>query len=85
MYSNIGGKIKVLAVVYAILLTLWSIIRGMQWLSQEYYIEGVLFIILGPIVSWASSLMVYGFGELIEMTTETRDTLYAIRHKDDMK
>ena len=74
-FNNIGKKIKILAVVSAI-------IAGILWVSVgikqcalaqklgEYganYLESGLFcIIVGPIISWVSCFVLYGFGQLVE-------------------
>ena len=70
MYGNIGGKIKGLAVALFCLGAILSILYGISMAaSSEYMIFiGLLIIILGPIVAWISSWLLYGFGELIEKT-----------------
>jgi hypothetical protein len=86
MYSNIGGKIKKLAVIIAILMAAGSVISGIIVLSQGYgAAAGVINIILGPIIAWVLSLTIYGFGELIEHTTEIRNTLYTINRREEKK
>lgn len=75
MFSNIGGKIKVLAKIIAWFGVICSAIVGafLICISQSSDILksigfGVLF--GGSIISWISSWFMYGFGELIEKTTE---------------
>lgn len=68
MYNNIGGKIKVLAklgfIVEAIILVLAGI--GLMVSTEEMLITGLIVMVVGPIISWVSSWLLYGFGELID-------------------
>ena len=68
-FENIGGKIKTLAVILTILGVAASIIFGFYMLSENA-ITGLLIALIGSLVSWISSFFMYGFGELIEKTTE---------------
>ncbi|MBR5473283.1 MAG: hypothetical protein IKU82_04775 [Clostridia bacterium] len=91
MYSNIGGKIKGLAIatfiVEAIMAVLsgavcvlgglFSLIDGLtgyySYFDEEMILVmlmGLAVIVIGPIIAWVSSWMLYGFGELISKTTE---------------
>lgn len=78
MFENVGGSIKVLAKVLCCLGIIGSIIAGIVTVSQasntnyngEFYkILGYIFVIVGPILSWISTLLLYGFGELVENST----------------
>lgn len=75
MYSNIGGKIKGLAKAIFIIQTIATVIMGLvfiangldsYYLGDEAVITGVLLMIIGPLVAWISSWLLYGFGELID-------------------
>ena len=69
MYDNIGGKIKGLAKVGFAVMALGSFIAGIAVLSngsKSNETLGVLLMLLGPVVSWISSWMLYGFGEIID-------------------
>ena len=68
-FENIGGKIKTLAVVLTILGVVASIMICVFLLFRNFLI-GILIAIIGSLVSWISSFFMYGFGELIEKTTE---------------
>lgn len=74
MFSNIGGKIKVAAIVLCWIGILVSIIAGIKLLDEAYhddeFVIGWMVLIGAPIISWISSLFVYGFGELIEKTCD---------------
>jgi len=75
MYENIAAKIKLLAkivlglgaligLVFAILLFADVIV------DEDLAFLGIIPLIFGPVFGWLSSLLVYGFGELIEKTTD---------------
>ena len=68
MFNNIGEKIKSLAVGCTIIGCVSSMITGIILLTNENGI-GVLVFILGCLVSWVGSFVLYGFGELITQTT----------------
>ncbi|MDR1330238.1 MAG: zinc ribbon domain-containing protein [Oscillospiraceae bacterium] len=77
MYNNIGKKIKGLAVFFAWLGMIGSIIYGIIMLMQgvNYGSDamsglGLLLMVAGSVISWLSSWVLYGFGELIENTAK---------------
>lgn len=80
MFENIGDKIKTLAKVLC-----WSGIAASVLMAIIFFIAadegsyrnedlyrtlGFIFLIIGPLASWINSFFIYGFGELIERTTE---------------
>ena len=91
MYNNIGAKIKVLAQVIAWIGIIGSMIagviymRGFVMITQDSggealvgVLEGFGIMIGGFLLSWISSWFMYGFGELIEKTTEiAKNTSFA--------
>jgi hypothetical protein len=80
MFNNIGGKIKTLAKVIAWIGIIISIIAGVAGCVQAQdnvlasagtqVLISICIIIVGSLLSWISSWTLYGFGELIEKTTE---------------
>jgi hypothetical protein len=73
MYSNIGEKIKKSSLFFAIIGSIAGIVVGTGFISQgnDYNNEiwqtaGWAFAIGGPLMSWILSLVLYGFGELVE-------------------
>lgn len=69
MFNNIGGKIKGLAEVFAWIGIIASVIYGGSFFSHdddELIAIGIVIIVAGSLVSWISSLTLYGFGELID-------------------
>ena len=75
MYRNIGKKIKGMAVAIFILETVALVIAGLcmilasNW-EMPLIIAGALVIVIGPIVSWICTWLLYGFGELIDKTCD---------------
>lgn len=65
MYNEIGKKIKTLAKVLTVLGIVASVIYGIVILSFEQN-WGIIYILIMPFLIWASSFVLYGFGELIE-------------------
>lgn len=65
MYDEVGGKIKTLAKVIAWVGIIASVVVGIVTISTGV---GILVLILGPLFSWLSTLVLYGFGQLIENT-----------------
>lgn len=65
MYDNIGGKIKLLAIWIFIIEAIAAVIFGIDLVANDDGLFGFLTIILGPIVAWVSSWLLYGFGQLV--------------------
>lgn len=75
MYDNIGGKIKTVAKVVGFTGIGISILTGLLFLlvafSEEkfsYFGIGILVAFLGSLISWVSTIALYGFGQLVENT-----------------
>lgn len=69
MYSDIGKKIKGLAIACFIIEAIGAVIAGIVLLFEGYtsaVFYGLLSITFGPFVAWVSSWLLYGFGELID-------------------
>ena len=98
MYSKVGGKIKVLAIVEFILGVIVSIATGfllgsasgqvssyMSYSRSSSFSWGIfiLVVVVGFILSWLSSLFIYGYGQLIEDTHEIKQMIET--NKSDAK
>ena len=70
MFGNIGGKIKALAQVITWIGIIGSVIGGISVIAISEYLmlTGLLIMIIGSLISWVSSFVLYGFGHLIENT-----------------
>lgn len=69
MFDNIGGKIKGVAKIITWMGIITSVISFLIILStgdDKLIGFGFIILIVGCIVSWLSSLTLYGFGQLIE-------------------
>ena len=73
MFDNIGRKIKTLAQILAWIGIGASMVIGGMFMSKGVSSSawiGFSIAAIGSIVSWISSLMIYGFGQLIENTDD---------------
>jgi hypothetical protein len=85
MYTNIGGKIKLLAKVWAWLGIIASVGLAIAQLvminhaptggmAEEISLMSILtavgIVVAGTLISWVSSWALYGFGELIAKASE---------------
>ena len=70
MFNNIGGKIKTLANVVALVGIIGSIIGGIALIlaDDSLIATGIIVLLGGSLLSWIGSFFTYGFGELIERT-----------------
>ena len=77
MYDNIGGKIKGLAKWVCIIGSIIMAISGIVCMGQgeDSIPVGILLLILGPVLCWISSWILYGFGELIEKISNIERTM----------
>lgn len=68
MFHNIGGKIKGLALIITLISILGSIAGGIAMIAidEDLIALGVIIIIVGPLISWISSFMLYAFGQLVQ-------------------
>lgn len=71
MYKNIGLKIKSLAMGIAIFMAILDFLYGIFLIAESqgdivWVLVGVLVMLVGPVITWISSWMLYGFGELID-------------------
>lgn len=68
MYTNIGKKIKGLAIALFILETIGAFITGfiLMLLDEDLILSGFLTIVITPLAAWIGSWLLYGFGELID-------------------
>lgn len=68
MFENVGSKIKGLASFFCWGGIIASVVGGI-WLiallDEDFILPGLLIIALGSLLSWVSSFVLYGFGELV--------------------
>lgn len=80
MFEEIGGKIKGLAQITCFIGIVASIIAGIVMFATSFWL-GILIIIGGCLSSWIGSFALYGYGEMIEATCETRNMVYEFIHR----
>ena len=93
MYDNIGGKIKGLAKATFIVEAIAAVITGivLMCIDEDLILYGILSLIVGPVLAWISSWLLYGFGELIDKVSdierntrgETNETASSLKAKDE--
>ena len=68
MFDNVGVKIKGLAKALFIIETVLAVIAGfgVMLVASKLFVVGLWILLFGPIAAWISSLLIYGFGELID-------------------
>ena len=72
MFDNIGGKIKTLAKVVCWIGIIACIITGIVQMAtdEDLVLAGILTAVVGSLLSWVSSFVLYGFGQLVENSDE---------------
>ena len=83
LFSNIGRKIQVLAMVFFTLGTVGSVISGII-IAKEMSI-GYAILFGGPVVSLISNWFLYGFGEIIIKLDKINNTLATYTHNSMKK
>lgn len=76
MFDNIGGKIKGLAAVCCWIMMGMFVLVGLLSMGQNGFFGGLILIVSGLLISWVSSFVLYGFGELVECASDIRAKLY---------
>ena len=71
LFSNVGGKIKILAKCVFVIEALAAIIAGISLISVSTNLITIalVLILVGPVVALCTAWFLYGFGELIEKAT----------------
>ena len=85
LYNNIAKKIKVLAIIATIVLSIFSIIVGFVITGNQGFEYGWVCIFLYPPLIWISSFVLYGFGELVDKVTKIEQTLNNTKQNDSEK
>ena len=86
MYNNVGGKLKKLATVLFVIEACILAIYGVILLSNSEKL-GIIILLVGPIIAWISSWVLYAFGELVDATCNnernTREILVYLKGNSD--
>lgn len=76
MFTNIGSKIKKLAMVVCWIGIVFGVVSGIIEMTSggaNSILTGIVTLIVYPLASWLGSFLVYGFGELVETNQQLRD------------
>ena len=77
MFDNIGGKIKTLAQVVCWIGIIFSVFSGIAIIVEDNFVFlGFIYIVIGPLASWASSFVLYGLGEIINQLEYSNSNTY---------
>lgn len=82
MFTNIGKKIKTLAKIMSGIGIIFSIGLGLVFMKAEPVV-GLLIMALGSLVSWSSSFLTYGYGELLLRVSSIDESLKSIAEEED--
>ncbi len=71
MFDNIGEKLKKMAKVFCWIGIIGSVVLAISYFvmsknNDGFVLTGLIVLFVGCLVSWASNLALYGFGELID-------------------
>lgn len=78
MFENIGRKIKGLTKIICWVGIIASVVAAIAMMSMGddiLLVIGIIMLVVGPIMSWVSSFIMYGFGELVDRTTSVEQIL----------
>ena len=75
MFDNIGKKIKAAAKFVCIIGIVVFVITGFVLLSVIGFF-GLLIMLIGPLVSWISSWLLYSWGDLVDNIQEIKENMY---------
>ena len=85
LYANIGKKIKgwakgtfIVEAVVAVITAVFVLISAVEEGEAEAFLGALAILILGPLVAWVSSWLLYGFGELVDKTSANEENTRAI-------
>ena len=86
MFFNVGEKIKVVARVWCFIGIVVSVVTGLALcaLDGDLVLIGLIITIAGSLISWISSLVVYGFGQMVS-NSDILANKFAPDYTDDYK
>lgn len=70
MFNNIGKKIKGLALFLAVAGMLISFVAGLCLIGMKMVLSGIIILVVGCLFSYIGAFVLYGFGELIDKTSD---------------
>lgn len=85
MFSDIGIKIKSLAQVMTAIGIICYVITGIVFMANDMALVGILIVLIGSLLSWVSSFILYGLGELIDNSVKIAEILEAYNCQTKIK
>ena len=87
MYKNVGDKLKICAIVSAVIGVFITIYIALNYFDLENYILAGITLLVGAFLSWLSSLGLYSWGEVVsnvsKQTEIQKETLGKIQEYID--
>ncbi len=87
MFNNIGKKIKTLAEIICWLGIIFSVLFGLGNIFSDKsglsLFTGLFLMIVGPLISWIGTFLLYGFGQLIENSDILVNLSYDKKYNND--
>ena len=80
MLNNNGNKIKALAIFFAIIGLIGSVVGAIVLFCGKLILNGVLALVGGIVISLAESFILYEFGELLIKVTNIEESVKSIRN-----
>ena len=82
MYKNVGKKIQKLAkfvawlgIIFFVVIGVASTYGGLNTNNYQMIAQGIVFLVVCPILCWLSSLTAFGFGTLIETNEQMKNDI----------
>ena len=69
MFKNIGKKIKLLAKILCWLQIIAYMATAVFFMVMDQILLGFVILVVGFLVAWIGSFLLYGFGELVDNST----------------
>ena len=79
MFNHIGKKIKMLAIIQTWLGIAASLIAAVilaGFVEENNIAVGIIIFIVGSVVAWMSSFLLYGFGQLVDNSDIIAENTY---------
>ena len=88
MFDYVGSKLKTVSKIVCGIGILCSVIAGIIFMAVTepwdfgaiYFFIGIAIAALGSVIFWAASLVIYGFGELIEKVSSIEENIPQIEN-----
>lgn len=77
MFEFVGLKIKTWVKTCFVLFVIAAFAIGILAMRRSFWI-GLIYIVVGSLLSWLSCLAMYGFGELVDQMQETAKRVHEI-------